>query len=72
MTRLPPPAQARIVVLSSTGHLYSPVVFDDLHFRFRPYDPLLAYAQSKTAAHPFSPSGATRALGRVTGSPPTL
>jgi NAD(P)-dependent dehydrogenase (short-subunit alcohol dehydrogenase family) len=41
---------ARIVVVSSTGHLYSPVVFDDLHFRFRPYDPLLAYAQSKTAA----------------------
>jgi NAD(P)-dependent dehydrogenase (short-subunit alcohol dehydrogenase family) len=40
---------ARIVVVSSTAHLYSPVVFDDLHFRFRPYDPLLAYAQSKTA-----------------------
>jgi NAD(P)-dependent dehydrogenase (short-subunit alcohol dehydrogenase family) len=41
---------ARIVMVSSLGHLYSPVVFDDLHFRFRPYDPLLAYAQSKTAA----------------------
>jgi NAD(P)-dependent dehydrogenase (short-subunit alcohol dehydrogenase family) len=41
---------ARIVALSSVGHLYSPVVFDDLHFRFRPYDPLLAYGQSKTAA----------------------
>src|SRR3954449_12054940 len=41
---------ARIVVVSSAGHLYSPVVFDDLQFRFRPYDPLLAYAQSKTAA----------------------
>jgi NAD(P)-dependent dehydrogenase (short-subunit alcohol dehydrogenase family) len=41
---------ARIVVVSSIGHLYSPVVFDDLHFRFRPYDPLLAYGQSKTAA----------------------
>jgi NAD(P)-dependent dehydrogenase (short-subunit alcohol dehydrogenase family) len=40
---------ARIVVVSSVAHLYSPVVFDDLHFRFRPYDPLLAYAQSKTA-----------------------
>jgi NAD(P)-dependent dehydrogenase (short-subunit alcohol dehydrogenase family) len=40
---------ARIVALSSTGHLRSPVVFDDLHFRFRPYDPYLAYGQSKTA-----------------------
>jgi NAD(P)-dependent dehydrogenase (short-subunit alcohol dehydrogenase family) len=40
---------ARIVAVSSTGHLFSPVVFDDIHFRFRPYDPLLAYGQSKTA-----------------------
>jgi NAD(P)-dependent dehydrogenase (short-subunit alcohol dehydrogenase family) len=27
----------------------SPVVFEDLHFRFRSYDPFLAYAQSKAA-----------------------
>jgi NAD(P)-dependent dehydrogenase (short-subunit alcohol dehydrogenase family) len=27
----------------------SPVVFDDLHFDFRSYDPLAAYGQSKTA-----------------------
>jgi NAD(P)-dependent dehydrogenase (short-subunit alcohol dehydrogenase family) len=40
---------ARIVVISSSGHLFSPVVFDDIHFAFRPYDPLLAYAQSRTA-----------------------
>ena len=40
---------ARIVVVSSSAHLYSPVVFDDLDFAFRPYDPILAYAQSKTA-----------------------
>jgi hypothetical protein len=40
---------ARIVVVSSAGHVHAPVVFDDLHFRFRPYDPLLAYGQSKTA-----------------------
>jgi NAD(P)-dependent dehydrogenase (short-subunit alcohol dehydrogenase family) len=40
---------ARIVSVSSSGHLLSPVVFDDIHFAFRPYDPLLAYAQSKTA-----------------------
>jgi NAD(P)-dependent dehydrogenase (short-subunit alcohol dehydrogenase family) len=41
--------EARIVSLSSRGHLRSPVVFDDLHFHERPYDPWLAYGQSKTA-----------------------
>src|SRR3954449_12944694 len=51
---------ARIVVVSSTGHLYSPVVFDDLHFRFRPYDPLLAYGQSKTAAILFAVGATAR------------
>ncbi|WP_402465966.1 SDR family NAD(P)-dependent oxidoreductase [Isoptericola aurantiacus] len=40
---------ARVVMVSSSGHLFSPVVFDDVDFRFRPYDPLAAYAQSKTA-----------------------
>jgi NAD(P)-dependent dehydrogenase (short-subunit alcohol dehydrogenase family) len=40
---------ARIVALSSSGHLISPVVFDDINFNYRPYDPLLAYGQSKTA-----------------------
>lgn len=40
---------ARIVSVSSSGHQISPVIFDDLHFDFRPYDPWLAYAQSKTA-----------------------
>jgi NAD(P)-dependent dehydrogenase (short-subunit alcohol dehydrogenase family) len=40
---------ARIVSVSSSGNLFSPVVFDDLHFYFRPYDPLVAYGQSKTA-----------------------
>jgi NAD(P)-dependent dehydrogenase (short-subunit alcohol dehydrogenase family) len=40
---------ARIVSLSSSGHLRSPVIFDDLHFTSRPYDPWLAYGQSKTA-----------------------
>jgi NAD(P)-dependent dehydrogenase (short-subunit alcohol dehydrogenase family) len=51
---------ARIVVVSSSGHLYSPVVFDDLHFRFRPYDPLLAYAQSKTATILFAVGATAR------------
>jgi NAD(P)-dependent dehydrogenase (short-subunit alcohol dehydrogenase family) len=40
---------ARIVSVSSSGNLFSPVVFDDLHFDFRPYDPLVAYGQSKSA-----------------------
>jgi len=40
---------ARIVSLTSRGHLRSPVVFDDINFASRPYDPMLAYAQSKTA-----------------------
>jgi NAD(P)-dependent dehydrogenase (short-subunit alcohol dehydrogenase family) len=40
---------ARIVSVSSRGHMRSPVVFDDLNFASRPYDPWLAYGQSKTA-----------------------
>jgi NAD(P)-dependent dehydrogenase (short-subunit alcohol dehydrogenase family) len=40
---------ARVVSVSSTGHLRSPVVFDDLHFEHRAYDPWEAYGQSKTA-----------------------
>lgn len=40
---------ARIVAVSSLGHRRSPVVFDDIHFERRPYDPWLAYGQSKTA-----------------------
>ncbi|BDZ48047.1 hypothetical protein GCM10025867_02880 [Frondihabitans sucicola] len=40
---------ARIVSLTSTGHLRSDVVFDDLMFERREYDPWLGYGQSKTA-----------------------
>lgn len=40
---------ARIVSVSSSGHGSSPVVFEDLFFRRRRYEPGLAYAQSKTA-----------------------
>jgi NAD(P)-dependent dehydrogenase (short-subunit alcohol dehydrogenase family) len=40
---------ARIVSVSSSGHLRSPVVWDDINFNFRAYDPWLAYGQSKTA-----------------------
>jgi NAD(P)-dependent dehydrogenase (short-subunit alcohol dehydrogenase family) len=41
--------EARIVALTSGAHMYSPVVFDDIHFTQRAYDPQLAYGQSKTA-----------------------
>jgi NAD(P)-dependent dehydrogenase (short-subunit alcohol dehydrogenase family) len=40
---------ARIVSVSSGGHLRSPVVFDDIDYAFRDYDPFGAYCQSKTA-----------------------
>jgi NAD(P)-dependent dehydrogenase (short-subunit alcohol dehydrogenase family) len=40
---------ARIVSLSSAGHRRSPVIFDDINFISRPYEPGIAYGQSKTA-----------------------
>ncbi|MEU5761390.1 SDR family NAD(P)-dependent oxidoreductase [Nocardia sp. NPDC047648] len=40
---------ARVVSVSSSAHHRSPVVFDDIHFERRPYDPWSAYGQSKTA-----------------------
>jgi NAD(P)-dependent dehydrogenase (short-subunit alcohol dehydrogenase family) len=40
---------ARVVSVSSAAHLNSPVVFSDIHFREREYQPWLAYGQSKTA-----------------------
>src|SRR5580704_3582786 len=40
---------ARVVSVSSSGNLFSPVVFDDLNFDFRAYDPFAAYGQSKSA-----------------------
>jgi NAD(P)-dependent dehydrogenase (short-subunit alcohol dehydrogenase family) len=40
---------ARVVSVSSMGHRFSPVVFDDIDFERRPYDPWAAYGQSKTA-----------------------
>ena len=40
---------ARIVSVSSSGHLRSPVIFDDLDFHFREYEPWAAYGQSKSA-----------------------
>jgi NAD(P)-dependent dehydrogenase (short-subunit alcohol dehydrogenase family) len=40
---------ARIVSLSSSAHMAYPVIFDDLDHRFRFYDPIGAYGESKTA-----------------------
>jgi NAD(P)-dependent dehydrogenase (short-subunit alcohol dehydrogenase family) len=40
---------ARIVSVSSLAHLRSGIIFDDIHFERREYDPWLAYGQSKTA-----------------------
>jgi NAD(P)-dependent dehydrogenase (short-subunit alcohol dehydrogenase family) len=40
---------ARVVSVSSSAHLRSPVVFEDIHFLGRPYEPWAAYGQSKTA-----------------------
>jgi NAD(P)-dependent dehydrogenase (short-subunit alcohol dehydrogenase family) len=40
--------RSRIVSLSSSGHLISPVIFDDVDYVHRPCDPWSAYGQSKT------------------------
>ena len=40
---------ARVASVSSSAYLRSPVVFDDIHFRVREYEPWAAYGQSKTA-----------------------
>jgi NAD(P)-dependent dehydrogenase (short-subunit alcohol dehydrogenase family) len=40
---------SRVISVSSRGHRFSPVVFDDIHFERRPYDKWSAYGQSKTA-----------------------
>jgi NAD(P)-dependent dehydrogenase (short-subunit alcohol dehydrogenase family) len=39
----------RIVAVSSAAHRRSPVVFEDIQFERRAYEPWLAYGQSKTA-----------------------
>ncbi len=54
---------ARIVSVSSRGHLRSPVVFEDIHFRSREYDPWVAYGQSKTANILFAVEASRRWAG---------
>ncbi len=51
---------ARIVAVSSAGHFFSPVVFDDIQFDRRPYDPWSAYGQSKTANILFAVAASSR------------
>lgn len=45
---------ARVVSLSSIGHMTGPIDFDDLHFTRRPYDKVVSYGQSKTACSLFA------------------
>ena len=47
-------APARVVNLSSGGHNFAPVDFDDIHFTNRAYAPFVSYGQSKTANILFS------------------
>ncbi len=54
---------ARVASVSSTAHLRSPVVFDDIHFRARDYEPWAAYGQSKTANVLFAVEAARRWAG---------
>ncbi len=42
-------APSRLVSLSSTGHMYSPIDFDDPNYHSRAYHPFKAYGQAKTA-----------------------
>lgn len=51
---------ARVVVVSSVGHVNGPVRFEDPDFTAEPYDPWLAYAQSKTANVLFAVEAARR------------
>ena len=51
---------ARIVSVSSVGHINGEVDFDDIDFRFRPYDAWVAYGQSKTANILFAVEAARR------------
>ncbi|MHA3700822.1 SDR family NAD(P)-dependent oxidoreductase [Jatrophihabitans sp. YIM 134969] len=54
---------ARVVSLTSTAHLFSPVLFDDLAFDFVAYTPFAAYGQSKTANALFAVEASHRWAG---------
>jgi NAD(P)-dependent dehydrogenase (short-subunit alcohol dehydrogenase family) len=54
------PGNARVVSVSSVGHVNAEVVFDDIHFVRRPYDKWAAYGQSKTANVLFAVAASTQ------------
>jgi NAD(P)-dependent dehydrogenase (short-subunit alcohol dehydrogenase family) len=54
---------ARVVAVSSSAHLRSPVVFSDIHFTEREYEPWAAYGQSKTANVLFAVEASKRWAG---------
>jgi NAD(P)-dependent dehydrogenase (short-subunit alcohol dehydrogenase family) len=56
-------APSRIVALSSSAHLRSPLVWDDIHYAFRAYDPIGAYGQAKTANALFAVGATARWAG---------
>jgi NAD(P)-dependent dehydrogenase (short-subunit alcohol dehydrogenase family) len=56
-------AGARVVVVSSVGHVNADVDFDDINFERRPYDAFEAYGQSKTANVLFAVEAARRWAG---------
>jgi NAD(P)-dependent dehydrogenase (short-subunit alcohol dehydrogenase family) len=55
---------SRIVNLSSGGHMSSDILWDDLNFERHPYDPFIAYGQSKTANILFTVELERRLSGR--------
>lgn len=58
------PSGARVVSYSSVAHYRSPVLFDDINFEQMPYDPWVAYGQSKSANALFAVGLDARAAAR--------
>jgi NAD(P)-dependent dehydrogenase (short-subunit alcohol dehydrogenase family) len=54
---------ARVVVVSSVGHVNGEVLFDDVNFERHPYNAWVAYSQSKTANVLFAVEAARRWAG---------
>jgi NAD(P)-dependent dehydrogenase (short-subunit alcohol dehydrogenase family) len=54
---------ARVVMVSSVGHVNGEVLFDDVNFERHPYNAWVAYSQSKTANVLFAVEAARRWVG---------
>jgi NAD(P)-dependent dehydrogenase (short-subunit alcohol dehydrogenase family) len=52
--------RARVVVVSSVGHVNGDIIWDDINFESHPYDEWKAYSQSKTANILFAVEAARR------------